>query len=138
MSSNTKTDNRLGMSFSLIRGRLLVSHATIIELGNPEYVRFLYNDGKKRIAVQCCEKIDKEGFRVPVVDVGERFQFEISSIPLLSVIYKKCGWDVTQTYNVTGVSYPEHRLVEYKLEEVRQIAPNQFVDPENLEDGRRW
>ena len=90
------------------------------------------------MAIAVCDALREEGFRVPVVDVGERFQFEISSSPLLSVIYKKCGWDVTQTYNVTGISYPEHRLVEYKLEEVRQIAPNQFVDPENLEDGRRW
>lgn len=133
MSSSTKGENRLGMSFSLTRGRLLVYHAAIVELGNPEYVRFLYNDGKKRIAVQCCEKIDKEGFRVPDLDVGERFQFEISSSPLLSVIYKKCGWEMDQTYNVTGVSYPEHRLIEYRLDDARQINSNQFIDPENEE-----
>ena len=138
MCSNNRSDNKLGMSFSLSRGRLLVYHATIIELGNPDYVRFLYNDGKKRIAVQCCEKIDKEGFRVPAVDVGERFQFEITSSPLLSVIYKKCGWGAGRTYNVIGTSHPEHRLVEYKLEEAKEIAPNQFVDPENFRDGGHW
>lgn len=121
------------MSFSLPRGRLLVYHATIRELGNPQYVRFLYNDGRRRIAVQCCEKIDKEGFRVPDTEAGDRFQFEISSSPLLSVIYKKCEWDIDQAYNVTGVSYPEHRLVEFRLDDARQIAASSFMDPENME-----
>lgn len=121
------------MSLSLPRGRLLVYHATIMELGNPQYVRFLYNDGRRRIAVQCCEKIDKEGFRVPDAEAGDRFQFEISSSPLLSVIYKKCEWDIDQAYNVIGVSYPEHRLVEFRLDDARKIAASSFMDPENME-----
>ena len=133
MQEMNKPVNRLGMSFSITRGRLLIYHATIIELGNPDYIRFLYNDGMRRVAVQCCEKIDKEGFRVPKVVSGERFQFEISGSPFLSVIYKKCQWNIEQAYNVFGVSYPEHRLVEFRLDNARQIAASQFVDPENMD-----
>lgn len=132
MYDDNRPGNRLGMSFSIIRGRLLVYHATIIELGDPEYVRFLYNDGKRRFAVQCCEKIDKEGFRVPRVDPGGHFQFEVRSGPLLSVIYKKCEWNTEKAYNVYGTSYPEHRLVEFKLDEASMISSEQFIDPENL------
>lgn len=124
-------ENKLGMSFSITRGRLLIHHATIIELGDPDYIRFLYNDGSRRMAIQCCEKIDRDGFRVPKAAPGERFQFEISSSPLLSIIYKKCGWDIEQSYSVVGASYPEHRLVEFKLDEAKKIAADQFVDPEN-------
>ena len=133
MGGDSRAENRLGMSFSITRGRLLVYHATIRELGEPGYIRFLYNDGKRRVAVQCCEKIDEEGFRVPKAYQGERFQFEINSSPWLSVIYKKCGWDIEQSYSVTGVSYPEHRLVEFRLDNAKKIAPAQFVDPENLD-----
>ena len=129
MSENTK----LGMSFSITRGRILIHHATIIELGNPGYIRFLYNDDKRRVAVQCCEKIDKEGFHVPRVDQGERFQFEISGSPFLSVIYKKCGWDIEQCYTVFGRYNPEVRLVEFKLDDAKKIAAGQFIDPENME-----
>lgn len=127
------TESRLGMSFSLTRGRLLIHHATIIELGDPEYVRFLYNDGSKRMAIQCCEKIDRDCFRVPKTSPGERFQFEISSSPLLSILYKKCEWEIEQSYSVMGISYPEYRLVEFKLDEAKKIAADQFVDPENSE-----
>ena len=133
MQENKKSGSRLGMSFSITRGRLLIYHATIIELGNPDYIRFLYNDGKRRVAVQCCEKIDKEGFRVPKVAPGERFQFEISGSPFLSVIYKKCQWNIEQAYNVFGISYLEHRLVEFRLDDAKQITASQFVDPENLD-----
>ena len=126
-------NKKLGMSFSIARGRLLIYHATIIELGNPGYIRFLYNDDKRRVAVQCCEKNDKEGFRVPRVAVGERFQFEISGSPFLSVLYKKCGWDIEQSYTVLGRYYPEVRLVEFKLDDAKKIAASQFIDPENME-----
>jgi len=124
-------NKKLGMSFSIARGRLLIYHATIVELGNPGYIRFLYNDDKRRVAVQCCEKIDKEGFRVPKVAAGERFQFEISGSPFLSVIYKKCGWDIEQSYTVLGRYYPEYRLVEFKLDDAKTINTSQFMDPEN-------
>lgn len=127
------TEKNLGLSFSITRGRVLIYHATIRELGEPDYIRFLYDDGRKRVAVQCCEKIDREGFRVPKVQPGDRFQFEINSSPWLSVIYKKCEWDIEQTYTVNGTSYPEHRLVEFKLDDAIPIAANKFIDPENMD-----
>ena len=133
MNDANRPENRLGMSFSIMRGRLLIYHATIRALGDPDYIRFLYNDGKKRVAIQCCEQIDRDGFRVPKVTEGERFSFVINSSPFLSVIYKKCGWDIEQTYNVLGTSYPEYRLVEFRLDDAKKIAPGQFVDPENVD-----
>ena len=133
MNAGNEPEGRLGMSFSIARGRLLIYHATIKELGEPEYIRFLYDDGRRRVAVQCCEKIDRDAFRVPGVEPGERFQFELNGSPFLTVIYKKCKWDIDQTYSVFGVSYPEHRLVEFKLDDARKIADNQFIDPENAE-----
>lgn len=131
MQDEYRPDGKLGMSFSIERGRLLVYHATILELGEPGYVRFLYNDGKRRLAIQCCEKIDKEGFRVPKVAAGGLFQFEISAEPLLSVIYKKCDWDPGKAYTVFGTSYPEHRLVEFRFDDAVMISADQFIDPEN-------
>lgn len=137
MEENSRPESRLGMSFSVIRGRLLIHHATIIELGEPEYIRFLYNDSKKRVAIQSCEKIDRDNFAVPKTVPGGRFQFELNSSSFLSIIYKKCGWRSDQTYVVYGTVYPEHRLVEFRLDDAKIISENQFVDPENL-DGLRW
>ena len=54
------------------------------------------------------------------------------SSTFLSVIYKTCGWDTTKSYMVYGISHPKYHLVEFDLREVREIQPEQFVDPENL------
>lgn len=40
MNVNT-TISRIGLSFSMRRGRLLVYYTTIKAMGNPEHIRFL-------------------------------------------------------------------------------------------------
>ena len=125
-----KKESRLGLSLSLKRGRLLVHYATIKALGCPGYIRFLYNSRKKRIAIQICEEIDREAIRVPEKIEGERYQFDISSSPLLSVIYKHCGWATDQTFSVMGTFHEKYHLVEYDLLSAKVISSDQFYDPE--------
>ncbi len=80
------TGIRLGLSFNIRRGRMLIYHSTIRAMGEPEYIRFLFNNRDKKIAVQRCEAIDRDSFRVPKVVPGERFQFDITSSPFLSEV----------------------------------------------------
>lgn len=127
-----KADNRAGLSFALRRGRLLIHHATIMALGNPEYIRFLLNSDEKHIAIQCCEAIDRDKFSVPEALEGEKYSFEISSIPFVSVIYKICGWDRNKTYQVYGKIHQRHRLIDFDLNVAKEIHVDQFVDPENV------
>lgn len=131
MDDNTAV-SRLGLSFNIRRGRMLIYHSTIREIGDPEFIRFLFNNRDRKIAVQSCEAIDRDSFRVPKVIPGERFQFDITSSPFLSVVYKACHWNLAESYLVYGVSHPEHHLVEFELKDAIQIAPEQFIDPENL------
>lgn len=79
---------KLGLSFSFQRGRLLIYYASIRELQEPEYIRFLFNSREKRLAIQVCEQIDRDGIRMPQKGETDKFQFDITSSPLLSVIYK--------------------------------------------------
>ena len=130
--ADNKYENKAGLSFALRRGRLLVHHATIRTLGDPDYIRFLLNKNGKRIAIQCCEVIDGDNFRVPKDIEGTKYSFEISSSTFISVIYSTCGWDIDKTYMVYGSYYPKHRLVEFDLREAREIRPDMFVDPENM------
>lgn len=132
MSTESKTEERLGLSFSIRRGRVLVHHSTIRSIGKPEYIRFLFNSKTKHIAVQSCEPIDQHSFRVPAFIPGEKTSFEISSIPFLSVIYKRCHWDENKSYLVYGREYKKNRLVDFDLETAREIAPEDFVDPEAM------
>ena len=60
MEEKTRPDKRLGLSFSFQRGRLLIYYASIRELQEPEYIRFLFNSREKRLAIQVCEQIDRD------------------------------------------------------------------------------
>ena len=126
-----RSDIKVGLSFSLRRGRLLIHHATIRAIGNPDYMRFLLNSKEKHIAVQCCEAIDRDNFRVPELIEGDKYTFEISSSPFVSVIYKACGWDKETTYVVYGIVHEKYRLVDFDLTTAQVINPDEFVDPEN-------
>ena len=127
-----RIETRLGLSFSIRRGRLLIYQSTIRAINEPDYIRFLFNSSEKRIAVQSCEAIDRDSFRVPKPIEGEKFQFEISSCPFLSVIYKACHWDMAESYLVYGNRFPVNHLVDFDLNTAVKIKPEQFVDPENL------
>lgn len=124
---------KLGLSFSLNKGRLLIYHATIQELGSPSRIRFLHNVRDRKLAIQCCDPVDRDSFEVPEYEPGEKYQFELYSAPFLTSIYRMCRWDKNETYRVYGISHPEYRLVEFYLDQAQQIRPEEFVDPENAE-----
>ena len=132
MPTEKKEESKMGLSFSIRRGRLLIYQATIRMLSNPEYIRFLFNTKERRIAIQSCEAIDRNAIRLTKPIGGERFQYEISSSPLLSVIYKSCQWNPYQTYLVYGRLFKRNHLVDYQLDSAIQIAADQFIDPENV------
>ena len=132
MPTEKKEESKMGLSFSIRRGRLLIYQATIRMLSNPEYIRFLFNSKERRIAIQSCEAIDRNAIRLTKPIGGERFQYEISSSPLLSVIYKSCQWNPDQTYLVYGRLFKRNHLVDYQLDSAIQIAADQFIDPENV------
>lgn len=128
-----KLENRAGVSFSSRRGRLLIYHATIKALGNPDYIRFLVNSREKRLAIQCCEEIDGNHFRVPPWQEGEKTQFDVASVTFLAILYKMCQWDQSKTYLVYGEPHPKYRLVDFDLTAAKEIRADQFADPAAME-----
>ena len=127
-----RQNNSAGLSLSTRRDRIIIHHATILALGEPEYIRFLINQRDRKVAVQCCEQIDRNHILVPEAESGKEYRFEISSTCLISVVYKICGWDQGKTYVVYGKAHPKHRLVEFDLDTAQIIAADQFEEPELL------
>jgi hypothetical protein len=128
------TDNEIrhnGVSFSLKRGRTLIYRATIRELDNPECIRFLLSRKQKKVAVQVCEVIDKDSFRVPDFSSDKKIQYEISSMNFLNIIYGMMNWDPQKAYHLRGYLVPKYRLVLYDLTEAKAIKEEEFVDPES-------
>lgn len=123
-------DGRLGISFSMKRRRLLIYRSTLRGIGMPKNIRFLLNIKMKKIAVQACEAIDRDSFKVPPLEQGTKEQFEITSINFLNMLYKIAGWKRDCTYRLYGQAYPDNRLVEFRLDDADVIGDEDFVDPD--------
>ncbi|MBP3199293.1 MAG: hypothetical protein J6N21_20170 [Butyrivibrio sp.] len=118
------------LSFSLKRRRVLIHRSTLRALGLPQNIRFLLNKKKVRVAVQCCEAIDRDIFSVPDLKPSETF--EISSINFLKIIYGLAKWDEERTYRVSGTLYKANRLIEFDLMDAETISDDDFVDQETV------
>ena len=118
------------LSFSLKRRRVLIHRSTLRALGLPQNIRFLLNKKKVRVAVQCCEAIDRDIFSVPDLKPSETF--EISSINFLKIIYGLAKWDEERSYRVSGTLYKANRLIEFDLMDAETISDDDFVDQETV------
>lgn len=76
-----------GVSLCKKSGRIRIFHSTIIELGNPKYIRFLFNTDKKALVIQACENKEPENFLVPEYN-PENWDFAVHSSPMLKMICK--------------------------------------------------
>lgn len=119
-----QTENKLGLSLSIKRGRILIYRNTLKEIGEPDYIRLLLNRKLKRIAVQCCEEIDRDSYRVPDYSTWE--QFDIASLKFITMLYKMAGWDSEKSYRIYGYPVLKYRLVLFCLEDAHVIADDEF------------
>ena len=120
--------NKIGISFSLERGRVLIHRSALRSIGMPSNIRFLLNTGAKKVAVQVCEAIDRDSFTVPnLEDTGS---YEICSMNFINVLYRLAGWKKEKSYRIYGNVFAKNRLVEYDLSDATEITDEEFVDPE--------
>ena len=73
-----------GISLCQKWGKIRIFHSTIVALGEPKYIRFLFNPEKRGLVVQACARKDAECFRVPKYN-PENWEFKISSVPIRQV-----------------------------------------------------
>ena len=118
------------LSFSLKRRRVLIHRSTLRALGMPQNIRFLLNKKKVRVAVQCCEAIDRDFFAVPDLKPSETF--EISSINFLKMVYRLAKWDEDRSYRVSGTLFRVNRLAEFDLNNAEAISDADFIDQETV------
>ena len=128
-------NEKLRVSFSLKRRRVLIHRTTLRALSNPTNIRFLMNTKDKKVAVQSCEAIDRDNFVVP--DFNAVSQFEITSVNFLQIIYKLAKWDEDKSYRIEGQAFARNRLVEFDLTKAATIADEEFVDEEANEGDKK-
>lgn len=65
-----------GISLCQKWGKIRIFHSTIVALGEPKYIRFLFNPEKRGLVVQACARKEAECFRVPKYN-PENWEFSI-------------------------------------------------------------
>ena len=53
-----------GISLCQKWGKIRIFHSTIVALGEPKYIRFLFNPEKRGLVVQACARKEAECFRM--------------------------------------------------------------------------
>ena len=119
------TVNITGVSLCQKKGIIRIFRSTIKELGDPRYIRFLFNPEKRTLAVQSVSRKEAECFRVPKYN-PENWEFKISSVPMLRMIWKTCEWDAEKTYRLTGICHSEYNLVEFDMKQATMLTVEEF------------
>lgn len=83
------TVNITGVSLCPQKGIIRIFRSTIKELGDPRYIRFLFNPDKRTLAVQSVSRKEAECFRVPKYNPKD-WDFKIYSIQMLRIIWRVC------------------------------------------------
>ena len=109
-----------GISLCQKWGKIRIFHSTIMALGEPKYIRFLFNPEKRGLVVQACARKEAECFRVPKYNPKD-WDFKICSIQMLRIIWRVCEWNENDTYRIAGTHYPEYNLVEFNLNQARIV-----------------
>lgn len=119
-----KTINITGVSLCNKAGRIRIFHSTIKRLGEPKYIRFLFNPEKQLFAVQASDRKDSECFYVPKCSEND-WNFVINSIPMLRIIWKVCKWDEEKSYRISGTYHAECNLVVFDLKQAVTLMMNE-------------
>ena len=114
-----------GISLCQKWGKIRIFHATIGPIRTARDRRFLFNPDKKGLVVQACARKEAECFRVPKYN-PENWEFKISSVPMLRMIWNTCNWDKEKTYRLTGMCHIEHNLVEFDMKQATEQTADEF------------
>lgn len=120
-----KTINITGVSLCKKAGRIRIFRSTIKRLGEPKYIRFLFNPEKQLFAVQASDRKDSECFYVPKCSEND-WNFVINSIPMLRIIWKVCKWDEEKSYRISGTYHAECNLVVFDLKQAVTLMMNEI------------
>ena len=112
------------ISFYLTKPRIHIHSKTIIDIGNPKYIRFLVKDDGSSMIMEAYYQKDFQSHRVPK-RTDKRWEMEVSSLPLILLLKNRLNWDSGQSYRVPGKTFPSQHLAVFDLSAATPIKPNE-------------
>ena len=125
MRAENKGNRAIGITFSWKGAGVYIYKKTIKALGSPRYVRFLFDDSKRHLAVQVCSPVESGAIRV---SAEKERNYYISSLVLLRLIWKVCNWKRKDTMRCYGTLYKRNQVVDFDLNHVERITDAEFME----------
>lgn len=118
-----------GISFNIETGRITIFKTTLVELGYPEFFRFLFSPEDLMFGIEPCGIDDGGSHRLP--DEITREHYDIKSVGLVRFVYKTCGWKKKLTYRIAGKKYaPDSKLICFDLRKAYEIHEGRMKEAE--------
>ena len=102
------------ISFYLQTSRIHIFSKTIIDIGNPKFIRFLVKEDGKSMAMEAYDKRDFQSHRVPK-RTDERWEMEVRSLPLCKLLMNRLGWEENKSYRLPGKTDASQQLAVFDL-----------------------
>lgn len=126
MENQSWESRDLGISFSILYGRINVFSNTLKAIGMPPYFRFLFDTEHKQFAVECCEYESSGSLQLS--EDTSRDRYELKSMDLVRFVYQTCGWDPKLTYRIKGTAIPERGMVIFDLTTALKVAEGRLAE----------
>jgi hypothetical protein len=112
--------------FGLKEEKVYFNHAVLTLLGNPLYVQFLYESGRKLLLVSGNDKNLPFSLTVPRKVYQQHLKdFRICHKMLTQAFISRLGWDRNENYSVTGALAPNIKAVIFELEKATKTGMGQ-------------
>mgnify|MGYP006940533700 FL=1 len=98
-----------------------LSKAAVAKLGNPEYVRILFDSNEKRMAVQACDENEEGAVKLPQRDGVEGVRW--NNKDLINTVEQITGFDIkgSKGFKVDGITLDEERAILFELQKKELI-----------------
>lgn len=115
------------ISFYLIESKIHIFRKTLVEIGNPKFIRFRVHEDGKSMIMEAYHKKDFQSHRVPK-KIRENWQMELRSLPLCSLIKNRLDWKEGKSYRIPGKAYPGQQLAVFDLTKAIMIETSEKGD----------
>ena len=105
----------MGVSVSCKFGRIQIYDSTLSAIGNPEYFKFLFDDGRSKIAIKACEMNEEGAFKSHKTKKG--IESYIHCTYFVSFLYDRYHWKKNSAYLLAGRFYAAQNVVEFDINE---------------------
>ena len=112
------------ISFYLTSCSIYVFSKTILDIGKPRYIRFMFKPDGKSMIVEAYDKMGFYSHRITRSSKNVRWGYEMRNAAICRLLANKLSWENGKSYRIPGKTYPHQKIAVYDLTASELINDN--------------